>query len=111
MDLYSADWVHHTGTFQADHGLLVDAAGRIRAVGPRATLRADGAGAVELGRDPRESAVARALLHPTPRNRPTAAKAAERRALRGCDTEDESLFEEDETTLEEVLETREEAVN
>ena len=43
----------------------------------RATLRADGAGAAELGRDPRESAVARALLHPTPRNRPTAAKAAE----------------------------------
>ena len=40
-----------------------------------------------------------------------AAAKAERRALRGCDTEDESLFEEDETTLEEVLETREEAVN
>jgi len=48
VDLYSADWVHHTGTFQADHGLLVDAAGRIHAVGPRATLRAEAPDAREV---------------------------------------------------------------
>mmetsp|Transcript_19855 Transcript_19855/g.48097 ORF Transcript_19855/g.48097 Transcript_19855/m.48097 type:complete len:386 (+) Transcript_19855:42-1199(+) len=33
-----------------------------------------------------------------------------RKQIRGCDTDDESLFEEDQTTFEEVLEIREEAV-
>jgi len=33
-----------------------------------------------------------------------------RREIRGCDTDDESLFEEDQTTFEEVLEIREETM-
>ena len=49
--LWTADWIHHQGTFRADHALLVDDEGRVAAIGPRAEVEASPAAAGAARRD------------------------------------------------------------